>query len=287
MRGPMVTWKAAKEGTKTAMSKSFVLPEIQPSIITSERKQIKQNIKEQPLAHCELWQLANWAKQSDKGLTAKSLVESKARTSHGWVGKGRRTAAQRGGAWTGSTNHRQDDSPSRQRNVQLTSQTIVDNFPQPYLWRQEHPKLYLNLSNPKPGHTTGGWVRGNAKRGGRAGRAHINICIYIYIYIYVYTYIYIYIYIHAHIYDQEGLDADGSVRRGHNHPSCPQGHRGQLSWAFSWKYEQRTIYVNRWVKNTSFWQLVYQQNDSHVLFLAADQSTIFVFVNTFRASHCW
>ena len=48
-----------------------------------------------------------------------------------------------------------------------------------------------NLSNPKPGHTTGGTVQGSAKRGGGAGQ------------------------------DRAGPDAAGSVRPGHNRPLAP------------------------------------------------------------------
>ena len=49
----------------------------------------------------------------------------------------------------------------------------------------------IDLSNPKPGLTTGGSGRGNARRGGGAG------------------------------WCGEGQNADGTVRPQDNHPSCP------------------------------------------------------------------
>ena len=76
-----------------------------------------------------------------------------------------------------------------------------------------------NLSNPKPGHTTGGSGRGGARRSGGA-------C-------------------------AEGQDADGSVRPEDNHPFCPPGHRRQLYGTYFPKHEQRKPYVNRWRNKAS------------------------------------
>ena len=57
-----------------------------------------------------------------------------------------------------------------------------------------------DLSNPKPGHTTGGSGRGGARRrGSGAGRGRV------------------------------GRDADGSIRPGDDRPSCLPGYRKQLS----------------------------------------------------------
>ena len=69
---------------------------------------------------------------------------------------------------------------------------------EPMVSRQLNP----TLSNPKPGHTTGGTWRGSAPRGVRAERGGA------------------------------GRDANGSVRPGDNRPCCfpgPPGHRRQLS----------------------------------------------------------
>ena len=59
--------------------------------------------------------------------------------------------------------------------------------------------VILDLSGPKPGHTTGGSGRGGARWGGQAERG------------------------------QAGWAADGSVHLGDNRPSCSPRHRGQLS----------------------------------------------------------
>ena len=56
-----------------------------------------------------------------------------------------------------------------------------------------------DLSNPKPGHTTGGSKQSGARQGSGAGRGGA------------------------------GRDTDGSVRPGDDTPSCPPGHRGQQS----------------------------------------------------------
>ena len=74
---------------------------------------------------------------------------------------------------------------------------------------------FPNLSNPKPGHSTGGSGRGGARRDGGAGRG------------------------------RAGRDADGSVRLGYNRPSYPPDDRRKPSWACLWKHEQRKSYVNR------------------------------------------
>ena len=77
---------------------------------------------------------------------------------------------------------------------------------------QRHVREYHTcLSNPKSGHTTGKSSRGGAKRGGDAGR------------------------------DRARPDADGSVRQGHNRPSCPPGHRRQLSRTFFSKARTKEI----------------------------------------------
>ena len=64
------------------------------------------------------------------------------------------------------------------------------------------PIVFLDLSSPKPRHTTGGSGQGGtrlggARQGGGAGRGGA------------------------------GRDADGSVRPENDRPSCPPGHRGQ------------------------------------------------------------
>ena len=56
-----------------------------------------------------------------------------------------------------------------------------------------------NVSSPKHGHTIRGPGRGGARQGGGAG------------------------------WGGAGWDVDGSVRQGGNRPSCPPGHRKQLS----------------------------------------------------------
>ena len=56
---------------------------------------------------------------------------------------------------------------------------------------------HVYLSNPKPGHTTGGYERGGARRGGGAGRG------------------------------EAGQDAGGPVRQGNNCPLCSPEHRRQ------------------------------------------------------------
>ena len=48
-----------------------------------------------------------------------------------------------------------------------------------------------------------------------------------------------------------GLDADGSFCPGDNRPSCPPGHRKQLSCMFLRKHEQTKQYVNRQGNKTS------------------------------------
>ena len=81
------------------------------------------------------------------------------------------------------------------------------------------------LSSPKPGYTTRGSGRGEhsvaAGRWGGAGRGGA------------------------------GRDADGSVRPGNNRPSCPQGHRRQLSAMIGQKHEKAKSHVNRWGNTTS------------------------------------
>ena len=66
-------------------------------------------------------------------------------------------------------------------------------------WFHEHFARILYLSNPKAENTTGGSGRGGARREGRAGRGGA------------------------------GRDAGWSVRPGYNGPSCPPGHRRQIS----------------------------------------------------------
>ena len=76
------------------------------------------------------------------------------------------------------------------------------------------------LSNPKPGHTPGGSVRGGACRDGGAGRG------------------------------RAAQDADGIVRQGENSPFYPPDDGRMTSWVCLWKHEQRKPYINRWGNKT-------------------------------------
>ena len=73
-----------------------------------------------------------------------------------------------------------------------------------------------NLSNPKPGHTTGGLIRGGARREGGSGRR------------------------------RAAQDADGTIHPGDNRPSYPSDDARITFWACLWKHEQRKSYLNRW-----------------------------------------
>ena len=90
--------------------------------------------------------------------------DSKTRTYHGRVGTGRSTAGRRTTAGRGRAG-RDADGSVRQGNNRPSYPP--DDRRQPswaFLWKREQRKPYVNLSNPKPGHTTG------AARRGRAGR---------------------------------------------------------------------------------------------------------------------
>ena len=129
-----------------------------------------------------------------------------------------------------------------QRNTDLEDRSIFEPIPEieqrtkdPALSREREDRTRFwrwvrrknNLSNPKPGHTTGESRRGGARRGGRAGPGRTR------------------------------RGADGSVRPGNERLSCPPGHGRQLSWTSLRKHEQANSYINLRRNKTRGWQPVH------------------------------
>ena len=102
--------------------------------------------------------------------TKKQKKMSNPKPEHTTGESGRRGARQRGGVERGRVRGDADGLVRRKTTVPFPREGIVYNCPERLLRGNEQ----TNLSNPKPGHTTGGSKRGGARCGGGAGQDRMS-----------------------------------------------------------------------------------------------------------------
>ena len=156
---------------------------------------------------------------------------------HGRVGAEWRTVGRRGGA---SARRDADWSLCLGENIFLILQSFqgtVDNCPEQLFKSTNKRNSYL--SNPKPGHTTGGSGRG-ARRGARAGPSRIE------------------------------CQPNRTVRPGNTSPLYSPKHRRNVASTSPQKHEQAKSYVNRRRNEIGGLSAVYQRDRGRSFPLAAD-----------------